>query len=257
MRADWSPTQYLKFEDYRTRPAADLLAHVPAGNVRTAVDLGCGPGNSTELVAERFPDGRILGVDSSANMVEVARQRLPSAQFSVGDVGNWAPGSRQDLIFANAVLQWLPNHRDLFPKLVSYLADGGNLAVQMPDNLDEPTHASMREAAGDSRWKEKLAGADEERTTIEDAATYNAILKPHCRRVDIWRTTYFHPLQGVDAIVEWFKSTGLRPYLSRLDEDEKTAYLASYRALLAEHHPTASDGTVMLAFPRLFIVATR
>ncbi|NEI03047.1 trans-aconitate 2-methyltransferase [Rhizobium leguminosarum] len=257
MRAEWSPAQYLKFEDHRTRPAADLLSRVPGADILSAVDIGCGPGNSTELLTTRFPEAHIVGMDSSGNMIEAARQRLPAAEFETGDIETWDPRTPQQLLFANAVLQWVPNHQRLFPRLMSFVADGGSLAVQMPDNLDEPTHVSMRQAASDARWQERLALADSERAAIETAATYYEILKPHCRRVDIWRTTYFHPLQGLEGIVEWFKSTGLLPYLSRLDRHEKESYLAVYRGLLAEHYAEAPDGTVLLPFPRLFIVATK
>ncbi|MBY5825879.1 trans-aconitate 2-methyltransferase [Rhizobium leguminosarum] len=257
MRADWSPAQYLKFEDHRTRPAVDLLGRVPGADVVSAVDIGCGPGNSTELLTTRFPGARVLGMDSSDRMIEAARQRLPAAEFGIGDIESWEPQTPQQLLFANAVLQWVPDHRRLFPRLISFLADGGSLAVQMPDNLNEPTHACMRQAACDARWQERLAAADSERTAIEKAATYYEILKPHCRHVDIWRTTYFHPLRGLEGIVEWFKSTGLLPYLSRLDEHERESYLAIYRGLLAEHYVEAPDGTVLLPFPRLFIVAIK
>ncbi|MEX2693127.1 trans-aconitate 2-methyltransferase [Rhizobium mongolense] len=257
MRADWSPAQYLKFEDHRTRPAVDLLARVPGADVVSAVDIGCGPGNSTELLTTRFPGARVLGMDSSDRMIEAARQRLPAAEFGIGDIETWEPQTPQQLLFANAVLQWVPDHRRLFPRLTSFLADGGILALQMPDNLNEPTHVSMRQAASEVRWQERLAVADNERTAIETAATYYEILKPHCSRVDIWRTTYFHPLRGLEGIVEWFKSTGLLPYLSRLDENEREAYLAIYRGLLAEHYAEAPDGTVLLPFPRLFIVAIK
>ncbi|MBY5770774.1 trans-aconitate 2-methyltransferase [Rhizobium laguerreae] len=257
MQTEWSPSQYLKFEDHRTRPAADLLMRVPGTGISSVVDVGCGPGNSTELLVDRFPSAHILGMDSSPAMIEAARQRLPNVEFETGNVETWHPSPPMDLLFANAVLQWVPDHRRLFPKLVSYLEDGGSLAVQMPDNLDEATHVSMRKAAGDARWREKLAPADDERTVIETAAAYYEILKPHCSRVDIWRTTYFHPLQGLEGIVDWFRSTGLLPYLSRLEEDERNAYLEIYRVLLADHYAEAVDGTVLLPFPRLFIVATK
>ncbi|KQY12542.1 trans-aconitate 2-methyltransferase [Rhizobium sp. Root482] len=257
MKPEWSPTQYLKFEDHRTRPAADLLARVPGAGISSAVDIGCGPGNSTELLANRFPGANIRGMDSSPQMIDAARRRLPNVRFETGGIETWQPSAPQDLLFANAVLQWVPDHRKLFPQLLSCLADGGSLAVQMPDNLDEPTHVGMRRAAQDARWRARLAAADNERTTIETAETYHEILKPHCSRVDIWRTTYFHPLQKLEGIVDWFKSTGLLPYLSRLEEDEREAYLDIYRAQLAEHYVETRDGTVLLPFPRLFIVATR
>lgn len=257
MVSNWSPSQYLKFEDYRTRPSIDLLAHVPFGSPSRVTDLGCGPGNSTELLAARYPDADIRGMDSSLEMVSSARKRLPDRQFEVASVENWKPERPQDVIFANAVLQWVPDHRGLLPRLAACLAPGGSLAIQMPDNLAEPTHSSMREAAGDLRWATKLETAHGERTTIEAAVEYYRILSPHCSRVDVWRTTYHHPLNGLDGIVEWFKGTGLLPYLTPLDAGERAEYLSVYRGLLARHYPVLPDGKVILPFPRLFIVATR
>lgn len=255
MKAEWSPAQYLKFEDHRTRPAVDLLARVPWMDPALVVDIGCGPGNSTELLTERFPEAKVLGLDSSATMIEKARERLPDVEFEAAEIEDWSPSNAPALLFANAVLQWVPRHSELLPRLISRLAPGGCLAVQMPDNLEEPTHVSMRLAAKDGRWSERLGSADNERTAIETAATYHAILKPVCTRVDIWRTTYYHPLKNREAIIEWFKSTGLLPYLSRLDEQEHEDYLDVYRKLLAQHYVEATDGSVLLPFPRLFIVA--
>lgn len=253
----WSPDKYLKFANHRTRPAMDLLAAVPNQDASRAVDIGCGPGNSTELLVARFPGALITGVDSSAEMVAAAKKRLPDVDFSEARIEDWSPIQPPDVIFANAVLQWLPAHAQLLPRLVNALAAGGTLAVQMPDNLNEPSHVAMREAARDERWSNNLSGADDEKTLIESPHAYYAMLKPLCRQVDIWRTTYYHPLNGIDGIVEWFSSTGLMPYLSRLEPDQKQEYLAAYRALLAAHYPILEDGTTLLAFPRLFIVASR
>ncbi|MFJ1311512.1 trans-aconitate 2-methyltransferase [Agrobacterium sp. P15N1-A] len=257
MQAEWSPAQYLKFEDHRTRPASDLLARVPHANCSSVVDIGCGPGNSTELLVERFSTAQVSGIDSSPTMIEAAKKRLPNVSFEVADIEDWQPASTPDLLFANAVLQWVPNHRSLFPRLASYLSSGGIFAVQMPDNLDEQTHVCMRRVAQDPRWKDRLASADGDRTPIETASTYYETLKASCRRVDVWQTTYFHPLANLDGIVEWFKSTGLLPYLSRLDGVEQSAFLEVYRQLLSQHYVEAADGSVLLPFPRLFIVATK
>ncbi len=257
MRATWSPGQYLKFADHRTRPAMDLLAAVPDTDVERVVDLGCGPGNSTELLVRRFPGARITGLDSSSEMIAAARERLPELEFTLARLENWTPAGPPDLIFANAVLQWLPDHGQLLPKLAGFLRPGGSLAIQMPDNLDEPSHFTMRETARDPRWSKRLSGADSERTTIGTPQSYYTILKPLCRRVDVWRTTYHHPLEGPDGIVEWFRGSGLLPYLSRLSPEQGREYLAAYREALAAHYPVLADGTTLLAFPRLFFVATR
>lgn len=253
---DWSPSQYLKFEDERTRPARDLMNAVPNRRVRKAIDLGCGPGNSTELIVERYPDAEVSGIDSSADMVAKARERVPGIAFEVADIGAWGGEGAYDLILANAVLQWLPDHEQLLPHLVHRLGEGGSLAIQMPDNLDEPSHRSMRDAARQGPWASRLAAADATRTEIGSPQFYYDLLQPLCRRVEIWRTIYHHPLDGVEGVIQWFKATGLMPYLALLDEGERQAYLDRYRDLLRERYHISRDGCLLLAFPRLFIVAT-
>ncbi len=254
----WSSEQYLKFEDERTRPARDLLNAVPAADVRLAADLGCGPGNSTALIAARYPDAAIAGIDNSAAMIAAARTRLPKVRFELIGIEDWPEPGPWDLLFTNAALQWVPNHEHLLPRLAGRLALGGSLAIQMPDNLDEPSQTAMQQAAQKVRFAEKLCGAGQARVTLLDSRGYYALLKPFCRRVDVWKTTYYHPLAGgVAAIVDWFKGTGLIPFLKPLLPDEQAIYLQTYREELDRHYKPLTDGTVILPFPRLFIVATR
>ncbi|PSC06701.1 trans-aconitate 2-methyltransferase [Alsobacter soli] len=255
--ADWNAAQYLKFEDERTRPSVDLLARVRHPGPKRAVDLGCGPGNSTELLVQRYPETAVEGFDSSPDMLEKARKRLPGVAFTLGDIDGWRPAEPCDVIFANAVMQWLPDHRRIFPQLVQALAPGGVLAVQMPNNLDEPSHRLMRETAADGPWAAALAGAAEARTKIESFETYYGLLQGAGCAVDIWQTTYVHPLQGPAAIVEWLKSTGLRPFLDPLDAEQQRGFLDAYLRRIVEAYPTQADGKVLLRFPRLFIVAQR
>jgi len=248
--------QYVQFEDERTRPVRDLLAAVPQTPLNTVIDLGCGPGNSTEALAARAPAAAIRGLDASADMVEAARKRLPNIRFDVIDITQWDEPGSYDLILSNAVLQWVPAHDTLFPKIVGKLAPGGHLAVQMPDHLEEPAHRLMREIAADGPWATKLKGAA--RTQRFDARHYYTLLSPLCSRIDVWRTTYYHPLRGgADAVVEWFKGSALRPFLAALDDSEREAFLTRYRDAVALGYPALDDGTVLLPFPRLFIVATR
>ena len=254
----WSAKQYVAFEDERTRPARDLLAALPPGDVRSAIDIGCGPGNSTQLLVERFSGATVRGVDSSADMIEAARQRLPQVQFDTVDIGSWNDNGPFNVIFANAVLQWLPDHDTLLPSLVARLTEGGSLAIQMPDTLDQPSHRLMREVAADGPWASQLADAAGQRTDIASASDYYSMLKPHCSRVDVWLTTYHHPLaQGASGVVEWFKGSGLRPFLQPLNDTEKTQFLEQYLAAVEQAYPVLPDGSVLLPFPRLFIVATR
>ncbi|HEV7613082.1 MAG TPA: trans-aconitate 2-methyltransferase [Steroidobacteraceae bacterium] len=254
---NWSAKQYAAFEDERTRPVRDLVSALPATEARLVVDLGCGPGNSTEVLAARFPNAAVSGLDSSPDMIAAARQRLPQVKFSIGAIEGWTDGGPLDVILANAVLQWVPNHRILLPELVAKLTTGGALAVQMPDNVDDPAHRLMREVAMDEPWAKALAGASAVRTPIEDANWYYELLSPFCARVDVWRTTYYHPLSGPGAIVEWFKGSGLRPFLAPLDSASRAAYLERYTAAVKRAYPVLSDGSVLLPFPRLFIVAIR
>jgi trans-aconitate 2-methyltransferase len=252
---DWSARQYTKFEDERSRPARDLIARIPNPDVRTAVDLGCGPGNSTEALLARYPGARVTGVDTSPDMLETAAARLPHVAFERADIAAWSGAARYDVLLANASLQWVPDHAGLFPRLIDRLKPGGSLAVQMPDNLDEPSHRLMREVAAAGPWRALLADAGAARAERHPAGWYHAMLRDRAA-VDIWRTTYFHALAGPDAIVEWLKGTGLRPYLAPLDEAQASAFLAAYRAAVAAAYPALADGTVLLPFPRLFIVAT-
>ncbi|QAX83845.1 trans-aconitate 2-methyltransferase [Pseudomonas sp. DTU12.3] len=254
----WSAKQYVAFEDERTRPARDLLAAIPTADARSVVDIGCGPGNSTELLVQRFLEATVSGLDSSPDMITAARKRLPQLQFDVAEIDMWADAGPFDVIFANAVLQWVPDHAALLPTLASKLSAGGSLAIQMPDNLNESSHRLMREVAANGLWASKLAGAAGQRTDMASASDYFSMLRPHCSRVDVWRTTYYHPLAGGAAgVVEWFKGSGLIPFLSPLDETEKAQYLAQYQAEVAKAYPALTDGSVLLPFPRLFIVATR
>ena len=252
----WSPSQYLKFEDERSRPARDLLAAVPLASATRVVDVGCGPGNSTELLAERFPGAQLTGLDSSNEMLTTARKRLPAARFIEADVATWVPDPGTDLIFANAVFQWVPDHVAVVARLMDALASGGVIALQVPDNLAEPSHVLMRDVARRgafaARFKAPIA-----RDEIAPVEAYYDRLGELAARVDIWRTIYHHPLAGPADIVEWVKGTGLRPYLDRLDPGERPAFLSAYQATVAVAYPSRADGRVLFRFPRLFVVAVR
>jgi trans-aconitate 2-methyltransferase len=253
----WSASQYLKFEGERTRPVRDLVAAIPTAEAARAVDLGCGPGNSTEVLMARYPKAAILGIDSSDDMVRVARQRLPGVAFELADIATWQAHGPFDVILANASLHWVPDHDVLMPRLVDALFAGGSLAVQMPDNQAESSHVLMIQVARNGPWAARLGGAEGQRVQVAPAVWYYGLLRPVCARVDIWRTTYYLSLAGVDAVVEWFKGSALRPFLSLLDLEEQAEFLMRYRTALADAYSTEPDGSVLLPFPRLFFVATR
>lgn len=254
---DWNPALYGRFEDERTRPAAELLARVPLAAPRLLVDLGCGPGNSTELLWRRYPEAQILGVDNSPAMLGAARQRLPTLAFEPGDITSWMPAIPPDLVYANAALQWVADHEALLPRLLGLLAPGGALAVQMPDNLDEPSHRLMRETAAEPRFASWLGAAAALRTPILSAQRYYDLLATQAQ-VDVWRTTYYHRMDDAAAIVTWLRATGLRPFLDALPTPQLQAdFLADYERRIAAAYAARADGSRLLAFPRLFIVAQR
>jgi trans-aconitate 2-methyltransferase len=253
----WSAKQYVAFEDERTRPVRDLVAALPTISAKAVMDLGCGPGNSTEVLAARYGDAKVFGIDSSEDMVTAARKRMPNADFAVQDIMGWQDRGPFDVILANAVFQWVPHHETVLPDLVQRLSHGGALALQMPDNLEEPAHRLMRETAVAGPWAGKLASAAEARTRLAGAGWYHELLKPLASRVEAWRTTYYHALDGPGAIVEWFKGSGLRPFLDPLSGGEREAYLERYAGAIAGAYPALTDGSVLLPFPRLFIIAVR
>ena len=256
--ADWNPDLYRRFEDERTRPAAELLARVPLDRALRVVDVGCGPGNSTELLARRFGPEAVSGFDTSDAMLEDARKRLPGTRFFRADAATWAPETPPDLIYSNAALQWVPDHRTLIPHLFGLLAPGGVLAVQMPDNLAEPSHRAMRDTAADGPWSHLNGEAAKARADrMLSLEAYYDLLAPRAASVDVWRTAYQHPMDSASAIVSWVRATGLRPFVDPLPEDLQAAYLAAYETRIAAAYPARADGKRLLAFPRLFIVARK
>lgn len=263
---DWNPALYLRFANERTRPAAELLARVP--DLQPArrphiVDLGCGPGNSTELLVGRFPDADVLGIDNSEAMLEAARKQLPQARFEAADIASWSPaegGPAPDLIYANASIQWVGEHEALIPRLLSLLAPGGVLAIQMPDNRQEPSHRSMREVAQLPQFVGYIGDASKVRTEILPIGAYYDLLAAPANEVasvDVWHTLYQHPMESASAIVQWLRGTGLKPFVEGLPQELQTEFLTEYQRRIDVAYPERADGKRLLAFPRLFMVAQR
>lgn len=252
---DWNPDLYSKFESQRTRPARELLSAVNLTDAALVYDLGCGPGNSTELLVQRFARSRVIGIDSSPAMVLKARQRVPQASFELKDVSTFSADEPADLVFANATLQWLPNHHQLVPQLITCVRMGGYLAVQMPNNFDEPTHRLMREVIA----RPEFQGAQPtiERAHILKPAAYYDLLSTQCIDIDIGQTTYEHVMDSAEAIVGWMTATGLRPYLDALSPDRQLDFLAAYQEVIAKQYRPMADGKRLMSFPRLFICARR
>ncbi|MCT9812862.1 trans-aconitate 2-methyltransferase [Acidovorax sp. Be4] len=255
--SDWNPALYLRFAEERTRPASELLARVAHPGPTHVVDLGCGPGNSTELLLQRFPQARILGIDNSAAMLAEARQRLPQLAFDQADIADWAPSQAPDLIYANAALQWVGGHEQLIPRLFAALAPGGVLAIQMPDNFEEPSHRLMREVAGMPAFAAHIDVQTVRGRFLRPIHDYYDLLANHAAQVDVWHTIYQHPMADAQAIVQWLRSTGLKPFVESLPQALQTAFLEEYERRVAQAYPARADGRRLLAFPRMFIVARR
>lgn len=259
----WDANLYLKFADHRVRPALDLMGRLdPANGARpghAVYDLGCGAGNITRILAERFPAAAaVIGIDSSDDMLAKARSQTADARISFerGDLARFKPSTPPGILYSNAAYHWLPGHIDMFPGLLQLLPPGGQFAVQMPRNHEAPSHALMRVAANAGPWKSKLESI-RGIAPVEEPARYYDVLKPHCAELEIWETVYQQPLTGKDPVANFTAGTGLRPFLDALQGDERTAFFEAYCKLIAEAYPTRADGITLFPFRRLFIVARR
>jgi trans-aconitate 2-methyltransferase len=253
----WDAALYLQFADERTRPTADLIARVPLDNPSHVVDLGCGPGNSTELLRRRWPRAAIVGVDNSAEMLEAARTAFPTGRWVRADVAHWSADPPVDLVFANASLQWVRDHGRLLPRLLAQTAAGGVLAVQVPSNRESPLWQQIKRVADAPEWRKKMAAAAHA-VTMESISFYYDTLRPHSHRLEIWETEYAHVLANAEAIVSWVSGTGLRPYLEALETDEQRArFEEKLLQGVRGAYPPRIDGRVLFPFRRLFIVAQR
>jgi trans-aconitate 2-methyltransferase len=250
----WTPERYLAFGDERTRPAVDLLARVPLARPARVADLGCGPGNSTRLLCERWPQARVVGIDSSAAMLAKAEGSGIQARWLESDIAAWTPDAPYDLLFSNAALHWLPDHASLLPRLLGHLRPGGVLAIQMPRNFTAPSHTLLREVASTGPWAEKLAPRfDEEPVAAPE--WYHDVLTPLAAALEIWQTEYLHVLEGGDPVLSWVRGTALRPVIAALTPEEQARFEAEYARRLRLAYPKRPDGRTLFPFRRLFIVA--
>lgn len=251
----WDPELYAAFADHRLRPAADLIARIPLEAPARIVDLGCGAGAGVRLLRARWPEAEITGVDASPEMLARARAAMPEFSWREGDIAEWAPEAPPDLLFSNAALHWLDSHERLFARLAAMPAKGGALAVQMPDNLNAPSHRSVRKIAGYGRWAPRFADLLE-RKPVAPLDHYVALLEPF-GEVDAWRATYPHRLEGEDAVFNWLSGTTLRPFLSRLIAGEVEEFQDACRRELARAYPLRGDGSVLFDFSRIFIIVRK
>lgn len=255
MTTSWDSEQYLRFAEERTRPCRDLVQRIALPSPRRIADLGCGPGNSTAVLAERWPSAELTGIDSAPDMLSRARRDHPAWTWEEGDIAAFHPARPFDLVFSNAALQWVVDHAALLPRLLGHVAPGGALAVQMPGNLDAPAHRLMRELAASAAWRADFPSPVRE-WHVHDLAEYYDMLSGHAKRLDLWATEYQHVLDGAAAIAEWYKGTGLRPLLDALpDAARRERFVADYEARLAEVFTPQRDGKVLLPFRRVFLIA--
>ncbi|HWI00729.1 MAG TPA: trans-aconitate 2-methyltransferase [Propionibacteriaceae bacterium] len=251
--ASWDPMTYLRFSDERSRPFFDLVARIGASAPTKVVDMGCGPGQLTARLADRWPETTVVGIDSSPDMIATAREHASSrVQFVLADLRSWRPLEPVDVLLSNATLQWVPDHRGLLPRFLDFLAGDGWLAFQVPGNFDEPSHRLLRELATEPRFASATRAV--EWPASAEPSDYLSDLAALGCQVDAWETTYLHVLEGPDAVFDWISGTGARPVLDALVGDERAAFVREYKTRLRKAYPAQSYGTV-LPFRRIFVVA--
>jgi trans-aconitate 2-methyltransferase len=248
----WDDELYLQFAEYRTRAAADLLSRIPLERAARVLDLGCGPGNSTELLLERWPESWVIGVDSSPEMLARATAAVPRARFVRADLRHYRVEQKVDVLFSNAVLQWLDDHEHLVPHLYHQVGRGGTMAFQVSQTPREPTHQLMVKVAAEYGVADVPGVQD-----VGEPEFYYDLLAGRSQSVEIWQTRYFHVMPDASAIVRWVAGSGLRPYLNALPENQQEQFLADYTNAVDRAYPPMADGSRLLAVPRLFVVATR
>ena len=263
----WDPGQYLKFADHRLRPALDLMGRIPLEWPQVIYDLGCGSGNVTRLLSDRWPGASVIGMDNSPEMLEQAGSvragDLPgNVSWEHGDLADWRPSQTPTVFFSNAVIQWVPDHHELVPRLWNMLPSGACLAVQAPLSWDMRSHQIMRETLENGGRGGGAVGSAELRTAVgnrwvQDPDFYYDLLAPEADHLDVWTTEYQHVLTGDDAVLEWVTGTGLRPILNGLEDGDRETYLEEYRRRLNVEYPKRADGFTLYPFRRLFFVAVR
>jgi trans-aconitate 2-methyltransferase len=255
----WDPAKYVQFGDHRQRPFFDLTARIDAAAPREVIDLGCGPGNLTATLAERWPDAKVVGLDSSAEMLSKADTQATSIanlEFRLGDIAAWTPSPETDVVVSNAALQWVPEHVDLLPAWLAALRPGAWFALQVPGNFTSPSHTLMRELAGSPAWAHKLDGVLRHEGAVADAARYLDIMLRAGYAADAWETTYLQVLPGDNAVLEWVRGTALRPILAALSSEDGAEFERAYAQRLAAAYPSTEYGTVY-PFRRIFVVGRK
>ena len=256
--AKWNSSQYLKFGAERTQPAVDLANRIGVEAPEKIIDIGCGPGNSTEVLARRFPGARVLGIDSSPEMIEAAKRDHPDLAFRLCDAGRDLPLLGQgtfDVVFSNACIQWIPDHPKLLRDMMNLLRPGGMLAVQTPMNYDEPIHRIIGEVVRSEKWAARFPNPRIFYNLTQ--GEYFDLLSELSSDFTLWQTIYFHRLKSHENIIEWYRGTGLRPYLSALSEAERPAFEREIFRRVVSAYPKQKNGEIIFRFPRFFFLATK
>jgi len=253
----WNAATYLNFADHRTRPAYELIARIPLDAPRLIYDLGCGPGNSTHALQERWAQAKLIGVDNSREMLSAARERGPNGvEWQEADIAGWSPPEAPDLIYSNATFQWIAGQERLLPRLLKTVQSGGALAFQIPANHTEPPHTIIDDVLKHQGLAHRIKSASLSRHVLPQTE-YFRLLSPLASSLDIWDTRYLQVLKGVDPVLNWIRGTALVPIVAELNERESHAFLDEMRSRLAEHYPQESNGDTLFPFSRRFIVASR
>jgi trans-aconitate 2-methyltransferase len=253
--SNWNPGQYLKFKEERTQPAIDLVARIKIDTPKTIIDIGCGPGNSTQILYKKWPSADILGIDTSVQMIDKARKDHPEQKWAVADASSFDADRAFDVVFSNAALQWIPNHEVLIPNLFKLVSGKGALAVQVPANSESPFHRALAAVAADKKWRDYTKGSHKI-LNYQSAPYYYALLQSIAAEIDLWKTIYYHRLESHYEIIEWYKATGMRPYLDSLpDEEKRSMFENEVLEKCKENYNVQKDGKILLPFKRIFFVA--
>ncbi len=255
----WDAATYSQFIDLRTRPAMELLAVLPLTfQPQTIYDLGCGPGNSTILLKNRWPNAKIVGLDSSTSMLEKARSAYPTISFIESDISDFFPTEKIDLIFANASLQWADNHQELFPRLINFLNEDGALAIQMPNNFHAPSHQiTLNILKENSDWEallKILCYGKLKQPFYQVPYYYDLLAQSGLYNLQLWETEYFLEMADHQAIFHWVEGSALRPILSKMDTEEQARFTQIYIGQLRQEYPLQENRKVLFPFRRMFMV---
>lgn len=255
--SDWKPELYLKFEIQRTQPAIDLCARIELSEPKRIIDIGCGPGNSTAVLKKRWPNAAMTGLDSSPAMIAQAAEMDNTVKWICADAADdLSDLGLFDVVFSNAAIQWMPHHEQLLPKLFSMLESGGVLAVQVPNTAAMPIHIALPALSLTEKWRKQLGNVASH--TTYPASYYYDLLSTMTADIDLWETHYHHVMESHHALVQWYSSTGLRPYIDSLEsESDKAAFLADFEDVLQSAYPVQRDGKVLFPFVRIFFIARK